>query len=181
MRILTGILVLMIGCSEAFAAKERSETDLVVEALQKHVRLGSVTTSSERDDLRAKWDVITTTTYQDKDDPFIGTLRFTCEFVDKEKNVYYGQTSVKQKEHDTNYGGKDDWRFRIPNGDLKSLKLTAYAMEFGFETNGTFVVVDSKVKKAENSDEIMARNTDPDKKLKVSGIISYTYPQDDDE
>lgn len=183
MRILTAILVVMIGCSSVFAQKEKkeaSETDVMVEALRKHVRLGSVTTMTERDQLRAKLEAIKTTTYQDKDSPFIGTLRFTCEFVDKEKNVYYGQMSVKQKKHDKDYGGKDDWLFKVPHGEVKSLRLYAYAMEFGFETNGTFVVVDSQFKKVKTSDEIMTRNTEAGIKIKVNGVLKRTYRQDEE-
>ena len=177
MRILAGILAVMIGCSGAFAEKEVSGIENIVEALKKHVHLGTVRVSTDRDDQRAKWEVITTETYQDKDSPFIGTLRFTCEFVDKEKNVYYGQASAKQKDHSRDYIGQEDWRFRIPHGDLEYPKMTAYAMEFGFETNGTFVVVDQVTKKVKSGDEIMARNTDPSKKLKFSGVVKKVYTE----
>ncbi|MCU0858026.1 MAG: hypothetical protein MUC65_06445 [Pontiellaceae bacterium] len=180
MRILVGILAVMMGCTGAFAAKEKSELDLVVEALKKHVRLGLVNFMTERDKTtREKTEIITTETYQDRTSPFIGTLRFTFEFTDKEKNVYFGQAIIPKKKQMSDYGGQDDWRLRIPHGNLEYPKLTAYVMEFGFETNGTFVVVDQKTKKAENSDEILARNKDPEKKIKCTGILVKEYSRRD--
>jgi hypothetical protein len=48
-------------------------------------------------------------------------------------------------------------------------------MEYGFETNGTFVVVCARLKRVESGDEIIARNKDPEKKLKFTGIINKSY------
>lgn len=175
MRILTGILAVMVGCTVAFAQKEVSETDLAVKALKKHVKLGSVTSANERDELGGKWEVITTTTYQDEDDPFIGTLRLTVEFRDKDRNMHYGQAKVTQRAHINDYAGKDDWRFRVPHGELSYPKLTAYIMEYGFETNETFVAVSQVTKNANTADEIIKRNEEKGKKLKFNGISLKQY------
>jgi len=179
MRILLGVLVLMASCFSSFAKEEASPEQVMVKALQKHVKLGSVNVKSERDDEKQKFEVIATQSKQDEDDPFIGTMRFTFEMTDKEGVVYFGQGKASQKAHDREYAGADDWQFKISHGDLKFPKLTAYALEYGYESNGTFVVVQQSVKKAESGDEIMARNKDEKLKIKTSAVLKKVYRKND--
>jgi hypothetical protein len=169
MRISIGIAVIAAGFSTVFSGELSPETEAAVKALQKHVDIGSVSKSSIRNAQDQKVEVVKTTTEQDKDSTFVGAMRFTFEFTDKNGDVYYGQILTKQRPHPAGYEGEDEWEFEIPHGELKYPKLDVYAMEFGFETNKTFVPVAQKLSKVESAAEITARNKNPQKKLKPKG------------
>ena len=72
-----------------------------VKDLKKHVALTTFSDKvAQNKKTGAKTEVIKILTQQDKDDPFVGTLRFTVEMVDG-TNVWYGQqmqTQEKQKQ-----------------------------------------------------------------------------------
>jgi hypothetical protein len=169
MRILTGMVVASI-CSSVFAADVSPELKAEITALKKHVSMGPVKQTEFRDPKTdEKFEVFKVITQQDKDSTFMGVMRFTVEMKDK-SGVYYGQIVTKQRPSpttDENYSGEHAWEFQIPHGQLKYPKFPAYAMEFGIETNKTIVPVVAKSDGAESGDEITARNTDPQKKLKL--------------
>jgi hypothetical protein len=107
-------------------------------------------------------------TEQDQDSPFMGTMRFTVELTDRAGLTAYGQVLKLQGKHPPEYDGKDDWTFEIPHGTMEKPKITAYSLEYGWETNKVFTPVRQVFYKTESADEIMARNKNPKSKLKIT-------------
>ena len=170
MRILTAVVCVAVAGLGVFAAEMSPELKAEVDALKKHVSIGSVVQSNYRDDKDEKIEVFKAVTEQDKDSTFMGIMRFTFEVTDKNGDVYFGQVSLKQRASpttDESYTGEHTWEFKVPHGQLKYPKFNAYAMEFGIETNKTIIPVVAQLKKVESGDEITARNKDPKKKLKL--------------
>jgi len=149
-------------------AQEAPEAEAMMKLLKKQLSLGSVTRSDFRDDKDMKNERVKLVTEQDEDSPFLGTLRFTVEMTDKAGEIWWGQSSKVQGKHSAEYDGKDEWTFDFPHGALDKPKMTAYALEYGFETNKVFTPVVQKFYNVESADEITSRNKDPKKKLKIT-------------
>ena len=150
-----------------FAQEESLEAR--VKRLQKYVSVGSVSQSDFRDKENVKTEMIKISSQQDKDDPFLGTMRLTVEFTGGNGEVWYGQSVRSQgnARNSLDYTGEDLWEFSFPHGDLKYPDITAYAVEYGFEEDRKFIPVAQRFKKAESADEIMDRNKDSKNKLKI--------------
>lgn len=144
-----------------------AEESAEIKALQKHVNMGSVNKSSFRDTNDQKFELIKTTTEQDEDSPFMGTIRLTVEMKAKDGTVFFGRAKRTQGKHPADYEGKDEWSFEIPHGEMKYPKIESYAIEYGFETNKTFVPVVQKLVKVANADDIMQRNKGSKNQLKI--------------
>ena len=162
--IMAAVLVLVAG---AFA-QEAPNTDEMVKQLKKELSMGSIVKTDFRDDKDQKFERVKLTTEQDEDSPFMGTMRFTVEMTDKAGEVRWGQITKVQGKRPAEYDGKDEWTFDVPHGALDKPKMTAYALEYGWETNKVFTPVAQNFYKVESADEITDRNKDPKKKLKVT-------------
>lgn len=164
---LIGSVVVMLAAGVFAQATNNVDVEATIKTLKKDLSMGSVAASNFSDKEGKKWERIKVTTDQEKDSLFMGTMRFTVEVTDKTTN-YYGQINKVQSKHPAEYAGKDEWSFEIAHDAMDKPKITAYAVEYGWETNKVFTPVLQKFNKAESADEIMARNKDPKKKLKIT-------------
>jgi hypothetical protein len=139
-------------------AQEAPDAEETIKKLKKHLSLGSVVKTDFRDAQNMKNERVKATTSQDEDDPFLGTMRFTVEVTDNAGEVRWGQVSKAQSKHPPEYEGKDEWTFEFAHGELDKPKITAYALEYGWETNKVFTSVVQKLDKVESADEITDRN-----------------------
>lgn len=149
-------------------AQESPDTEAMMKLLKKQLSMGSIAKTDFRDAKDLKNERVKLVTEQDEDNPFVGTLRFTVEVTDKSGEVRWGQVSRAQSKHPPEYEGKDEWTFEFPHGELDKPKITAYALEYGWETNKVFTPVVQKFDNAESAGEITDRNRDPKKKLKIT-------------
>lgn len=161
------VSMVLIVLAAGLFAQETPDTETMQKALKKELNIGSVVKTGFRDDTNQKFERIKVTTKQKKNSPFMGALRFTVEFTGKTGESRWGQISKAQAKHPPEYQGQDEWTFEFPHGDLDSPKITAYALEYGWNTNKVFTPVVQKFYNVENADEITARNKDPKKKLKI--------------
>jgi hypothetical protein len=139
-----------------------------VEELKKQISLGSVVTTDYRDNQNQKWELLKTTSEQDKDMGFEGVMRLTVELTGNNGEVWYGQQEKPQGKKRADYIGSDTWEFRVPHGTLKYPEMV-YAVEYGYkQTNKTFVAVGQQFRKVNSAEEIMARNKDSKNKLKIT-------------
>jgi hypothetical protein len=171
MRIGTGTVFLAVSVlASGLFAQEATDIEAQVKKLKKQLSMGSVVKNDFRDEKDQKWERIKVTTEQEKDSPFMGAMRFTVEMTDKEGKTICGQKVQPQAKHPAEYAGRDEWTFDFPHGDLDKPKITAYALEYGWETNKVFTPVIQEFNKSESAGEILARNNDPkQKKLQVTG------------
>ena len=169
---LSGVVLLLAMASFAQDADIQAQCDV----LKKTVSVGSVNAGNYRDGKNAKFERIKVSSYQDKDDPFVGMMRFTVEIKGDNGDIWFGQKTTKQnkKPVDVNYTGEDFWEFSFPDGELKYPEITGYAVEYGIETNKLFYTVASKLQRVESADEIMERNKGSQNILKIS---SKSMPQ----
>ena len=161
----------LIAAAAALAAgalaQETPEIEAMKKALGKELSLGSILKTDYRDDDDQKFERVKLVTEQNRDDSFVGTMRFTVELTGKNGEVWWGQILRKQAKRPPEYEGRDEWIFDFPHGDLRNPKITAYALEYGWETNSVFIPVEQEFYKVESADEITERNTDRKKKLKI--------------
>ncbi|NOU36621.1 MAG: hypothetical protein HOO88_07610 [Kiritimatiellaceae bacterium] len=170
-----------------------------IRAAKKHVSVGTVSikeTKNAKTGVKSK--VITITSEQDKDSPFVGTMRLTAEIRDG-TNIWYGQKLQVQKKKfrtagkvvtsEIDYSGEDVWNFSVPFGKDKNVvrpDINAYAAEYGFvvsnkvaggkAASNNFVVVAAKYKDVDSADEIMARNQGSKNVLK-NGLTGRAFKQ----
>ena len=130
-----------------------------------------------RDDKNQKFEKILASTEQDKDMGFDGVLRLTVELTGSEGEVWYGQISKPQGKRRADYLGKDDWTFTVSNEKLKYPKMV-FALEYGYPTSNSFVVVAKQLKKVESADEIMTRNKDSKNKLTLKAKTRAQHEAD---
>lgn len=170
MRMKRGMVVSVLTVLAAGLFAQTDDVEAKVQALKKMLSMGSIVKSDFRNDKDEKFERIKVTTEQEKDDPFLGAVRLTVEMTDKSDQTVYGQKVQAQAKHPSEYQGKDEWTFEIPHGALDKPKITAYALEYGWETNKVFTPVVQEFYKAESAEEILARSTDPKaEKLQIKG------------
>jgi len=169
MRIGTGTVFLAVLILAGGLFAQTDDIEAKVKALKKELTLGAVVKSDFRDDKDQKFERYKLTTEQEKDDPFLGAVRFTVEMTDKAGQVICGQKVQPQAKHPAEYAGRDEWTFDVPHGALDKPKITAYALEYGWETNKVFTPVEQEFYKVESAEEILARNKDSKQKLTIKG------------
>lgn len=174
MRFTTETVISMVSVLAAgvFAQATNSvDVEATVKTLKKELSMGSIVKTDIRDKKDQKCERIKLTTEQNEDSPFMGAMRFTVEMTDKAGVTVYGQKVQAQKKHPAEYEGRDEWTFDIPHGTLDKPKITAYALEYGWETNKVFTPVIQEFYKAESAEEILARNKNP-KAKKLQNITA---------
>jgi hypothetical protein len=145
-----------------------ADVEAAIKALKKELSIGSIVKTDFRDKEDQKNERVKLVTEQGEDSPFMGTMRFTVEVTDKAGEVRWGQITKVQAKHPPEYEGKDEWTFEFLHGTLDKPKMTAYVLEYGWETNKVFTPVVQEFYKAESAAEITDRNKDPKKKLKIT-------------
>ncbi len=104
-------------------------------------------------------------------------MRVTVQLTDKKtKEVVYAQTTKVPRPLPPNdwYADHTAWEFRIPFGDLKKPKLTAYAIEFGFLKDSHFVPVGVDYDEVDNAEEIL-KGGGTKVRMKCTRSAHYSY------
>ena len=161
----------VLGQGAAYVGKQIPET------LLKTISIGSPSVQDFRDDKNQKFEKILVSTEQDKDMGFDGVLRLTVELTGSEGEVWYGQISKPQGKRRVDYLGKDDWTLTVSHEKLKYPKMV-FALEYGYPTSNSFVVVAQQLKKVESADEIMTRNKDSKNKLTLKAKTRAQHEAD---
>lgn len=165
---LIGTVVVMLAAGVFAQATNNVDVEAKIQSLKKELSMGSIVKTDFRDKEDQKNERVKLTTEQEKDSPFMGTMRFTVEVTDKAGQTIYGQKTQLQAKHPPEYAGRDEWTFEFLHGAMEKPKMTAYVLEYGWETNKVFTPVKQEFYKAESAEEIMARNKDPkSKKLQI--------------
>lgn len=138
------------------------------EEMERRIKLGGINDSTFKNDDDEKLEVVKFHTYQDERDDLMYRMRVTIELIDKNDQTCFGQLMVPPRPYPTGYTGESDWEFQIPHGDMKRPKINAYAIQYGFIEDGTFVPVAEDFDDVESPEEIVNRN---DNRVE----IFYTY------
>jgi len=109
---------------------------------------------------------------------FDGIMRVSLEMTTKEKVVYWAKTEVKAPKWKNNSQGKApdciNWIFAAPITEMKRPKITGYAIEFGYNNDDEFVVLDADYDDVDTAEELEERNKDSQKlNLKGKNKINY--------
>ena len=94
---------------------------------------------------------------------FRGAIHIAIELTDKNKTVYWGDATVLAPKFKANKQGRFpsgmmEWVFEVSVADMKRPKITGYAVEFGYEDDGDFVVLDADFDDVDNAQELADRN-----------------------
>ncbi|MBI9020908.1 MAG: hypothetical protein JEZ10_06620 [Verrucomicrobia bacterium] len=156
-------------------AGEYSEKDL--KRLSRSVEIAGVRTDTVKNDDREKSELIEVNTFQDQDEKAGFQIRMVVELTDKQKKTYLVEVAGNQKEgRDSEYTGEDYWELRIPYGDLESVKISGYAIQYGIMDDGTFVLLAEEFDDVDSIEELKARTSFP---FPGRVRLSYSYMYDD--
>jgi hypothetical protein len=158
------LILSLILCSAFFSsiAAEIPQNLLdIAEEYSGDIRLWGVNDSDFEDENENEFFVLKFYSYQDfsKSIPFKPKMRITVQLTDrKTKTVVFSQiteTAPKVKESQLDRYGRHLWECRIPYGSMKRPKLSAYAVEMGFEKKDCFVPVSADYDKVDSAEEII--------------------------
>lgn len=158
MKICLPILLISLTCLTCFAADSSEDAEKLINRLKGCTRLGTINDNVVRNDADEKVLVLKFHTNQDKRHQSKYRMRITVEAVDKECNLFYGQSVTAQGGRPSDYTGEDDWEFQCNFAGLEKPKVSAYVIEYGFMDSETFVVLTEELKNAETAEEILGRS-----------------------
>ncbi len=159
-------LILLAGIS-ILAAEIPLHLEEKREGLEGRIKIGTVNDTTIKNDNDEKVTVLKFHTYQDERDKLNYRMRVTIELTDKrgKGDCYFAQLSCKQRTPPLEYTGETDWEFQLPHGDLEKVKLTAWAVQYGFLEGRIFVPVAEKFDDVDRAEEITERT-----KTRIDGL-----------
>jgi len=172
------IALILLACCFSASAKKLPEhlAKLPKELLEKReqmegrIKIGSVNDTTIENDDDEEISVLKFYTCQDERDNLNYRMRVTIELTDDrgKGDSYFAQLSCKQPSVPLEYTGETTWEFHLPHGELKKVKMTAYAVQYGFFESGTFVPVSEKFDDVDSAEEITTRTTT---RIEGKGVI----------
>ena len=153
------LMVLMVaGSWTAFAELTEDERDRLED-----LEIAGVGNDTEKDDDRNKIEVLEINTFQSEDDDGEGfRIRIVAELVDKQKKLYRVDFKGNRPGGiNSEYTGEDYWLLYMPHGELERVKLTAYAVQYGFMDGDDFIVFAEDLDGVETVDELLERAAEP--------------------
>jgi len=150
------LIALCLSCFTAAAAELSEE---VLEHLKESVKIGGIGDDTFRNEDGEKIELLKFYTFQNEDDDYEFRLRVTVELSEKSKKVVFAQLMRGQGELDPEYTGEDNWRFELPQGNLKRPKMTAYAIQYGVLHEGNFIVLVEEFDDVDSLEELTERTT----------------------
>lgn len=164
--ILCGLLAM-----ECFAAK--NNFDAAIGGVEK----GDRKNSKEREVLYMKFN-----THQ-SGGQFVGVLRVMMQFAEKNGEVAFVSSASQKVDmgaeissgHYAGYKltGEVEWNFESDVDDLKNAKIAAYAIQYGYEEGGEFVVLKEECWKVDSYEELEMQ-TKSSTKRKMTGNSMWT-------
>jgi hypothetical protein len=158
MKVCLPALLIGLTCLTCFAADPSEDAEKLIKQLKNCTRIGTVNDNIVRNDSDEKILVLKFHTNQDKRHQSKYRMRITVEAVDKEGNLYCGQSVTAQGGRPSDYTGEDDWEFQCSLAELEKPKVSAYVIEYGFMDGTTFVPLTEELKHAETAAEILDRS-----------------------
>lgn len=146
-----------------------------------NTRLFSINDDDVEDENGNDFFVLKFCTFQDDthEKPFGYTLRVTVQLTDrKTQTVVFDQIEEnipQRKIGKMTYYEGHAWEYQIPFGEMKRPKLSAYAIEFGFEKDGHFVILAADYDKVDSADEILNGEGHEVKMKRTRQDIMWTY------
>lgn len=184
-------VLLSVFCLSSLLAVAGDISEDDIEMLENRTKITSVYDEEIENEADEKFELIKFYTYQDENETYQAEtqpdgyrfrVRVTVEMEDKEDNLYYARRALEQGPVHEDYTGRDRWEFKIPHGDLKRPKVTAYAIEYGILDGADFVVLSEEMDDVDSSDEIVERNKEENRLDDNSTLKhSYTYIDRDGE
>jgi hypothetical protein len=109
-----------------------------------------------------KYQTLEVNTLQSQDEMPGFRICVAVELTDKSKKTYLAEFTANQPDGlDSEYVGQDYWKLYLPEGDLEKLKITAYAVQYGFMDENTFLIIDEQYDHVKSMDELKSRTTTP--------------------
>jgi len=174
------LLAFCLNCFTSFGAELSDEIVELKKSRKSKVKIGSVSDDTIRNDEDKKIEVLKFHTYQYEDDELTYRICVTVELTDNQDDVYFAQLAREQGSVHKDYTGEDSWEFQIAHGDLEKPKLTAYAIQYGFFTDGIFVPIAEEFDDVDRLEEITERATAGRIDMQITKH-TYQYEDEDDE
>lgn len=154
--VLTALMVL----SSLVASGELTKKEL---KQLEDLEVAGVRENTEKDDDRNKIEVLEINTFQSEDDQGDGfRIQIAVELVDKQKNLYIAQFKGNRPGGiNSEYTGEDYWLLYMPHGELERLKVSAYAIHYGFMDGEEFRVFAEEFDGVKTMDELLERTSTP--------------------
>lgn len=163
--LLTGLILTALTLS-ATAAELPDYLKKMAEKYENGMALINFNDDDMEDDNGNEFIVFTFGSRQDEREKREFSMRVTVQLSDKKtKTSGFAQMVTSPHRVPKNYAGQTDWEFRIPFGDMKKPKVSAYAVEFGFTQDSYFVPVVAEYEDTESAEEI-TKGKKPDLKIK---------------
>jgi hypothetical protein len=131
-----------------------------------------------KNDDRKKIELLEINTFQNEDDDGEGfRIRVVVELKDKAKNLYIADfTGDRSGDIDSEYTGEDYFRFLMYHEDLLQLKVTGYAIQYGFMDDETFILLAEDYDDVKTLEELTERTKTP---FPGKVVLKHYYMYDD--
>jgi hypothetical protein len=149
-----------LGCFTVFG-ESISEDDL--ERLERSVKIGGVsdTTEDGPDDQELEVLKFYTAQYEDDAEEYEFYISVVVEVTDKKaKKAYLAKKARLQGAVDTEYNGEDNWEFKIPYANMEKPKITAYVIRYGILNDNEFIPLAIEMDDVDSLEELEARTTE---------------------
>lgn len=153
------LIALIAALTTAWSDELPEDLEELKEDRENEVKIGGVSDDTVRNEADEELEEIKFYTYQNEDDPLTYRIRVTLELTDENDEIYFAQLQVGQGTLRLEYNGEDRWAFQVPHGDLPDPEISAYAIQYGFLKDGTFVIVDEEMDDTDSPEEIIERAT----------------------
>lgn len=153
------LIALIAALTTAWSDELPEDLEELKEDRENEVKIGGVSDDTVRNEADEELEEIKFYTYQNEDDPLTYRIRVTLELTDENDEIYFAQIQVGQGKLRLEYNGEDRWAFQVPHGDLPDPEISAYAIQYGFLKDGTFVIVDEEMDDTDSPEEIIERAT----------------------
>jgi hypothetical protein len=129
----------------------------------KDVEIAGIRIDTDKNEDRKKIEVLEINTFQNEDDDGEGfRMRVVVELKDKEKNLYIVDfTADRPSDLDSEYTGEDYWFLDMYHEELKQLKVTDYAVQYGFMDGEEFILLADDYDDVKTLDELTERTKTP--------------------
>jgi len=125
------------------------------------LEIAGVSDDTIKNDDREKIEVLEINTFQNEDDDGEGfRMHVVVELKDKAKNLYIADyTANRPGDMDSEYTGEDYWTLLMPHDDLQQVKITGYAVHFGYMDDEKFILLAEDYDDVKTLNELVERTT----------------------
>lgn len=170
------LLVFLASCLTVSGELTRDQISRLEE-----VEIDGIDNDTEKiDDKKVELLEVTTLQNNDEEDFEGYRIRMVVELTDKKakKSYLVDYKANRPSDLDTQYTGEDHWTLYMPHGDLERVKLTGYAIQYGFMDGEEFVVFGEEFDDVDSLDELLKRTTTP---LPGTMRLKHYYMYEDED